>query len=486
MSAKRTAVKKPRKKPAAATLKRGRRSDAERTAGRWRLSIREITETKAGYSWRTYLVQGWKDETGRWARKRFRDRQQAEAFMAVKRLEVETRGDVLRPIVSRLTQAQAKDAETALDRLAALAAESAGTAAPATLCEAVEHYARHWRASVSVEAMPFRDARRAIVSDKERAGRRARSVTELDISLRAFERWLLMQPRYTEGSVDTDWTPPVHEIGRADVAAYLDSLRSRAGLVASPKTRNNIRGDLHGFFDWCRGVRNGKPLPGVTRRWCVENPVADIAKENVRSSEPQILSIEAARALMRHVEKWGGGRLAPFFSLAAFAGLRPGRAGELRKLAVHPDLWKPCKAAGGRPLIDLERGILTVPAEVSKTGRRRIVTIQPNLRAWLERFPGPILPDGAETATRRVRGVCSLAHDVCRHSFISYLVGLTGSKARAALEAGNSERVIDKHYLHIPTAPEAREYFAIMPTARLPSKTPGAAHRKAMAKKVSL
>lgn len=34
---------------------------------------------------------------------------------------------------------------------------------------------------------------------------------------------------------------------------------------------------------------------------------------------------------------------------------------------------------------------------------------------------------------------------------------------RAALEAGNSERIIDAHYLHIPTEAEAREYFAILP-----------------------
>ena len=462
-----------------AGLRLGRRTDAERAAGRWRLSIREIEERDGNYSWRTFLVQGWKDERGRWSRKKFRDRQQAEAFMAVKRLEVETRGDVLRPIVSRLTQAQVKDAETALERLAALAAESVGKDAPPSLLEAVEHYARHWRASVSVEAMPFRDARRAIVSDKERAGRRARSVAELDISLRAFERWLLMRPRYAAESIDADWTPPVHEVTRADVAAYLESLRSRAGLMASPKTRNNVRGDLHGFFDWCRGIRNGRALPGVVRRWCVGNPVADVPKSTVRASEPQILSVEAARALMRHVETWGGGRLAPFFALAAFAGLRPGRGGELRKLAAHPGLWSPCREASGRPLIDLERGILTVPADVAKTGRRRIVTIQANLRAWLARFPGPILPDGAETAIRRARGVCGLAHDVCRHSFISYLVGLTGSKGRTALEAGNSERIIDAHYLHIPMETEAREYFAILPADAARKNPPARKARRA-------
>ncbi len=386
--------------------------------------------------------------------------------MAIKRLEVETRGDVLRPIVSRLTQAQVKDAENALEKLAALAVECATGSAVPSLSEAVEHYARHWRAAVAVESMPLRDARRAIVEAKERAGRRARTVQELDIALRAFENWIRMRPQYNGPSIDPDWTPPVHEITREHVAAYLGSLRSRAGLTAAPKTVANERGNLHAFFDWCRGVKNGRPIPGVTRRWCMANPAADIPRPDVPATAPQILSLDAARALMRHVQAWGGGRLAPFFALACFAGLRPGRGGELMKLAVHPGLRQPCKEASGRPLLDLERGILTVPADVSKTGRRRVVTIQPNLREWLERFPGPILPDGAPTAIRRVRKACALDHDVCRHSFISYFTGLTGSKGRAALEAGNSERVIDAHYLHLPTEAEAREYFAIRPSGR--------------------
>ncbi len=425
--------------------------------------MREIEERSGKYTWRTYLVQGWKDDRGRWVRKKFRDRSQAEAFMAVKRLEVETRGEVLRPIISRLSQAEARDAEVALARLKEMAAESAEGASVPSLLEAVEHFAKHWRVSVSIEAIPLREARAAIVTEAERAGKR--SASDFDLRLRAFERWLALLPRYRGKSVDPDWSPAVHEIGRADVAGYVDGLRNREGLKAAPKTRNNVRANLHAFFERCRGIRNGRPIPGVTRRWCVENPAAHIAKSAVIAGEPQILSVEAARALMRRVEKERGGMLVLYFALATFAGVRPGMTGELSKLAAHPGLWKPCKEAGGRPLIDLERGILTLPGAVAKTGRRRVVSIQGNLREWLVRYRGrDVLPAGAWTELRRVRRECGLSHDVCRHSFISYLCGLTGSKARAALEAGNSENIVDRHYLSIPTAKEAGQFFGIFPT----------------------
>ena len=446
------------------TLRR-RRSDEEKAGGRWRMTISEVVMSRRGYSWTTYLVQGWKDERGKWGRRKFQDRASAEAFVAAKQMENVTTGAALRPVLTTLSPEQVKEAEVAFAKLAEIgAAVELASGEKPCLIDAVARYGVHVRGTMAVDRVPLRDARGQCLQDKERSGMRLRSREELEISLRAFERWLLMLPRFTAETIDPNWTPAVCEITREDVTGYLDSLRSRAGLKASGKSRNNARGDLHAFFDWCRGRHKGRSMPGVSRRWCAENPVTEIPKVEARPPVPCVLSVEEAAALMRHVEAYQAGRLAPFYALALFAGLRPGRGGELHKLAAHPHLSVSCREAGGRPLIDLERGVITVTADVSKTGRKRVVTIQPNLRQWLVRYGvSNLLPHGSETAIRSIRKACNLGHDVCRHSFISFHIAAFGSKARAALEAGNSEAIIDAHYLNLPTQKEGEAFFGILP-----------------------
>ncbi|HEX2747406.1 MAG TPA: hypothetical protein VHM91_05340, partial [Verrucomicrobiales bacterium] len=83
------------------TVSRGRRSTADKTGGRWRMSIREIEERDGGYRYTTFLVQGWKEQ-GKWRRKRFKSRADAEAFIAAKSLENVTDNAGLCPVVTTL------------------------------------------------------------------------------------------------------------------------------------------------------------------------------------------------------------------------------------------------------------------------------------------------------------------------------------------------------------------------------------------------
>jgi hypothetical protein len=312
----------------------------------------------------------------------------------------------------------------------------------------------------------MRDARNTCLRDKEARGvLRYRSVIQLESSLKAFERWLCRQPRYLTQSIEEDWTPDVCEITKDDVASYLDSMRNKTGLVATPKTKNNARADLRSFFNWCIGMEDDRPLPGVSRRWHSTNPAAAVPKQLEKDSVPGVLSLKEAAALMKHVEGFKGGKLVPYFALALFAGLRPGPDGELRKLQAHPSRDEPCREAGGRPLIDLARGILTITSDIAKTRRKRVVTIQPNLRKWLVSYGTEILPSGYDRDIKAIRKKLKLGHDVLRHSFISYHVAAFRSKAETALQAGNSEAIIDTHYLNLPTEKEGKAFFSIKPAA---------------------
>ncbi len=50
-----------------------------------------------------------------------------------------------------------------------------------------------------------------------------------------------------------------------------------------------------------------------------------------------------------------------------------------------------------------------------------------------------------------------------RHTFISMFVAKFRSIGEAALQAGNSETIIRKHYLDLKDAAEAEEFWGILP-----------------------
>jgi hypothetical protein len=431
--------------------------------GRWRLSVRELKESRNGYTWTTWMVQGFKDAQGRWGRRKFKDRREAEAFMASKRMENVTLQKGLSPAMTSLPLVRLREAEMAVEKLEALRVRLPDGEPTPSLLDAVEHYTEHLLRMRAVQSVSVRDARIECLRDKSARGMRPRSVDQAESTLKAFEAWLRLRPRYLDRSFVEDWTPPVREVTVEDVAEFLGSLRGKSGEVAAPKTRNNVRAELRSFFAWCMGMENDSPMPGVVRRWHVENPAASVPKEQTEEGVPEVLAVEAAVNLMKEVELVRGGEVVPYFALALFAGIRPGPGGELVKLAAHEGLNVPHRSAGGRPLMDFERGTLTIPADVAKTGRKRVVTIQDNLKAWLAAYPGPVFPRGHDRVIKSIRKRCGLGHDVLRHSFISYHVAAFGSKGRTALEAGNSEAIIDKHYLNLPTEAEGRAFFSIMP-----------------------
>lgn len=452
-----------RKKAENESPKRGRRGLKDKGAGGWRLSIRELVESQDGYTWRTWLVQGFKDERGRWARRKFKDRREAEVFMAAKRMEVMTLQKGLHPVMTSLPLIRVREAEAAVERLGELTAGLPSGEPAVSLLDAVAFYCEHVRQTRLVEAVDMREARIQCFRCKSSRGIRPRSVSSAEGTIKAFERWLRLLPRYNGRSFVEDWTPPVVEVTAEDVRGFIASLRGRDGGVAAPKSRENARGNLRAFFAWCMGIENNVPMPGVRRRWHVENPAAAVPKEKVVRAVPVVLSVEEAGALMKDVESVRGGGLVPLFALALFAGIRP--SGELEKLAAHEGLRAPCREAGGRPLLDLERCVITIPADVAKTRRKRVVTMQGNLKAWLDAYPGPVFPRGHARAVLAIRKRRALGYDVLRHSFISYHVGAFGSKSRTALEAGNSEVIVDRHYLNLPTEAEGRAFFSIMPAA---------------------
>ncbi len=63
---------------------------------------------------------------------------------------------------------------------------------------------------------------------------------------------------------------------------------------------------------------------------------------------------------------------------------------------------------------------------------------------------------------KQARKHFQLSHDETRHSFISYHVALHRSVGDAALQAGNSEGIVKKHYLNLRPQEEGAVFFSIV------------------------
>lgn len=451
-------------KLAPTTLKQGRRSHEDKRSGRWRLTIRKVTATQGTYSWDSFVVQGWKSG-GKWQRRRFKTLAEAEAFKASKALELLPDSQSINLVASSLSLAQIRDAETALAVLdkAEQLQDASGSPVEIDLTTAAAFYLSHLRSLYSVQQTPIREAVEAYIADRLAGGVRPITLRARRSRLLRFTSWLTLRPRFDAQSLSPAWSPTVAEVTTDDVECFLTSLRGDSNGPPAPWTIKSEMVALRSFFEWSRGRHGEKPIPGCSRRMRQDNPCDSITPPKVSAPPPACLSVTEAKGMMRHIEDYHP-RLAPWFAIALFAGVRPGRSGELQRLASHDGLTTPCADAAGRPLLDLERRILTIPASVSKTGRRRVVPISPNLAAWLTGYPGPLTPVGFDAENRAARNHLRLGFDALRHSFISHRVAITGSKALTALEAGNSEKIIDSHYLHLPSAAEAKEFWAISPT----------------------
>ena len=385
-------------------------------------SVRKVKLRANGHVYFAWKVDGRINGTRH--RRFFSDREEAEAHRAVKEIQALNEAKVVRTTVSRLSGDQLRDAEAALQRLQGRY----------SLVLAADWLLRTFRDTLTqksfAESIP-------LFLDERRAHLRRTTYQDYKTTLTSFA--------YLHGS------RKLSEIGTGDI---IDFLKSRK---VTGKTWNNLRADLNAFFVWCE-----KP----PRNWIVNNPVKDVEKFEVAQGIPEILSAEKVKDLFVYLETYRGnprkplepGCLVPYFALATFAGLRPAiNGGEITRIAnlKHID-----------HIVDLKAGVIRITPELAKTKDVRQIMIQPCLHAWLTRYPidsHPIIPRSASNLLAEVRKKFSLGHDVLRHSFISMHVAKFRSMGDTALQAGNSEAIIKKHYLNLVSPEEADAFWKIVP-----------------------
>jgi integrase len=214
------------------------------------------------------------------------------------------------------------------------------------------------------------------------------------------------------------------------------------GLTVGGVTRNSYRRRLSTLFSNAR------------RRGYIDvNPVKNVERAGENPEPVGILTVEETKDILDAASP----DMVSFWAIGAFAGLR---TAEIQRLT-----WDE---------IHLEDAFIEVKAAKSKTASRRLITIQPNLRAWLDTLAdqsGPVCPVNLYMRARLDRAQAGLdrpwPNNALRHSYASYYLATFGDASKLALEMGNSPRMIFTHYRELVRPSDARAYWNIHPDCLL-------------------
>jgi integrase len=229
----------------------------------------------------------------------------------------------------------------------------------------------------------------------------------------------------------------IAEVTVADINRFLDGLKK-----LGPVSKNGIRRNLVTMFGFAK--KQGYLHPD--RKTAAEQ--SDSFKEPEK--EIEIFTPDEMRDILLAAHA----RILPLIAIGGFCGIR---SAEVERLTWQDIKW--------------DRGHIEIAGHKAKTAARRLVPLPENLKAWLAPWreeTGPILTicdvSGAlgDTAVKaKIPG--GWRQNALRHSFISYRVSMTGDVARTSLEAGNSPKMIFRHYREIVDEEAARTWFGITP-----------------------
>jgi integrase len=174
-----------------------------------------------------------------------------------------------------------------------------------------------------------------------------------------------------------------------------------------------------------------------------------VPKAKVTASPPGILSpLQTARLL-----ECASDETLPIYALGAFAGLRHA---EIERLQWGHLKW--------------DERLIEVPALASKTASRRLVTMQPNLCAWLNPYrdcSGSIVPPNhfrKMVEDRHRAGIVDWPDNALRHSFASYHLARFKDAPALSLEMGHTRpQTVFAHYREVVRPSEAERFWKIVP-----------------------
>lgn len=232
------------------------------------------------------------------------------------------------------------------------------------------------------------------------------------------------------------------DISVHDLEAILEPLK--------PSVRDAFRRYVRAVFNF-----------GLRLDYIASNPAAKLEPCKPAKGETEIFTPAEVRRLLESALN-DDLEFLPYRVLAFFCGIRP--TGELTRLD-----WSN---------VSLPERIVTLPAAITKTKRKRFVDISEGAIAWLEAyrarggsFHGLVAPFDTETLYKRHRinyraaGIAKWIYQGARHTFCSYWMAAHGNDVDklVVLSGHDDKRTLWKHYYRATTKHEAEKFWAIMP-----------------------
>ena len=228
-----------------------------------------------------------------------------------------------------------------------------------------------------------------------------------------------------------------HEVQPAHVEAWIHS-----DPKWSPQTKINYLTYLKSLFSYA-----------VKRGHCRFNPAEKVERPTPEDKSPEILTVEECERLMRAAEEIDQPMIR-YLALSLFGGLRPSEAQRITDE-------------------NIKEGHVEVFGKRVRSKNRRLVTINPTLKAWLERYPEA---ECMKNQRRRLDSIwkatmvsefgplkpVNWAQDALRHSHVSYSVPIHGAR-QTSMETGHSEAILFRHYRELVPRSSAEKFFQILP-----------------------
>lgn len=321
--------------------------------------------------------------------------------------------------------------------------------------------ARHYKATVShgLPDVMVADAADRFYSAKKSEGMSPKYLKDIRQILGAADRDKKADEQKARGGLSGTFHCNLKAVSSDQLREYIG--RMKVGPVA----KNNHRRVIVALFNFAKEQ---------TPAWLSKNETtaADaIGNVKVRRKPPTIYTPAEMAALLSGSSE----RFLPYLALIAFGGVRADE--------ITDDEAQEGQSKGQLKWehIDFVRGVVTVPAEISKTIARKI-TMSANLRAWLAPYrdsTGFIFD--VDPSTERAKA-CEAAGVILygkgknarrlewkpnahRHSFASYRLESTKSAAQVSLEMGNSPKIVLRDYADLVHAEDAAAYWGIAPVA---------------------
>ena len=348
--------------------------------------------------------------SGKWERKFFETKAEAETYAQQKEIELLNQGreGVQFPSWLRIQAQQGQE------RL-----QPHGK----TISDAVEFYVKHLEATQrSANVSHTLDE---LIENREGSGASERYCRDLRLRIGRFAK------DFGDRIVST--------INTAEIDDWL------TGLNLAPVTRNTFRRDLRTFFSFC-----------TTRRYCLDNPVTKTRKAKEVDGEIGILSVDEIARLLEAADDAS----LPYFAIGAFAGLRPAELQRFHWEEIH---W-------GSKLIEVKAAkSKTARRRFIKIRPNLEKWLQPYRKQH-----GPICTSGLRKLELETRQRAKITHwpaNALRHGFASYHLAHFKNAAELALEMGHTnQQMIFDHYRQLVQPKQAGRYWKLSPVRSARSK----------------